>query len=146
MGLPDTLVLDLNNVEMMDSSLTFKSLDRSQSGKSTWIEEGSHTTTERHMLDLYRTPSSPSGTNLGTRRCAVKFTDDFVVKDSEGNDVVRPAITQVSFALPEGLTDEQCRWLARKASRSTQLLEGLDSMSAGQFIYELRKLLKYGMI
>jgi|FLTM01.1.fsa_nt_gi hypothetical protein len=144
MALPDTLTVDASSYESADTDLTFVEHDKSQSGKATYIDADNHSTTERHTMDLYRTPSTPSGNNLGTRRFALKFTDDFTVSDAEGNDVVRPAITQVSFAIPEGLTEAQCRALLRKIATACLSAEALnEGAHAGLMRWEITKSLKY---
>jgi hypothetical protein len=67
-----------------------------------------HTEAEREQFQLYRTAAKRSGVSRGSRKCAIKFTQDVSVLNADGSgDIVLPLIGEVSFAIPLGVTDAQ---------------------------------------
>lgn len=66
---------------------------------------GSHTLALRDKLGLYRTTPKASGNFRGTAKSAVKFTRDFSVAGVDASTtIVAPAIVEVSFSFPVGMT------------------------------------------
>lgn len=105
---------------MLDNSITL-SVDTANTGsttdltysrfeeltnRSSYISEN-HEPGARDTLAFYRTLPKPAGTFKGVRKTSVKFTRDFTVADSAGGTVDSPAIVEVNFSLPIGLTSAQ---------------------------------------
>lgn len=67
-----------------------------------------HTVATRDKLGFYRTFPKTNGNFRGTQKCAVKLTKDYSVDgvDTE-TTLVRPAIGEIGFSFPVGLTPAQ---------------------------------------
>lgn len=63
-----------------------------------------HTLIARDTLGVYRTPVKKSGTDLGTAKSAMKFTEDITVLNAVGENVSKPAIVNVDASLPVGIS------------------------------------------
>lgn len=67
-----------------------------------------HTLTSRDTLGYYRTPVKNNGTDFGTAKSALKFTQDIQVPGKVAETlVVKPIIAEVSFSIPVGATPAQ---------------------------------------
>lgn len=75
-----------------------------------------HVSEDRDMISLYRTFPNKSGNFKGVNKSAFKITVD---QDVEGVDssttITAPAILEVSFSLPVGITDANAEHLRQKA-------------------------------
>lgn len=67
-----------------------------------------HTVATRDKLGFYRTFPKANGNFRGAQKCAVKLTKDYSVSgvDTE-TTLVRPAIGEIGFSIPVGLTPAQ---------------------------------------
>jgi len=77
-----------------------------QVNRTDYIVSG-HTTAARDQLQIYRTFPKRNGDSLGVRKCAVKYTKDIEVLNALGDTVKMPLIVELSFAIPEGTTNNQ---------------------------------------
>lgn len=65
-----------------------------------------HTTTNRQLMQLYRTFAKRNGEVLGSRKASVKFTTDMDVDNASGTGTVKlPCIVEYSVSIPEGATE-----------------------------------------
>ena len=90
------------------AGLSYERYDDSQPNKATYIATDEHSDTARSTMDLYRTAPRRQGDSLGVRKSAIKLTRDFAVPTAdgiEGETNLVPAIVQVSWSLPVGLSD-----------------------------------------
>lgn len=67
-----------------------------------------HTVATRDKLGFYRTFPKTNGNFRGTQKCAIKLTKDYSVDgvDTE-TTLIRPAIGEIGFSFPVGLTPAQ---------------------------------------
>jgi hypothetical protein len=75
--------------------------------RSIYIGEN-HSLSARDTISFYRTPPKPNGNFKGVGKSAFKLSEDFTVVgvDSE-TTLTSPAIMEVSFSIPVGLTPAQ---------------------------------------
>lgn len=67
-----------------------------------------HTVATRDKLGFYRTFPKTNGNFRGTQKCAVKLTKDYSVDGVDAETtLVRPAIGEIGFSFPVGLTPTQ---------------------------------------
>lgn len=67
-----------------------------------------HTVATRDKLGFYRTFPKTNGNFRGTQKCAVKLTKDYSVDGVDAETtLVRPAIGEIGFSFPVGLTPAQ---------------------------------------
>lgn len=95
--------------------------------RSTFEFSGTHSLVARDIVQFYRTYPKRSGQSRGSAKCAMKFTTDIAVNNSDGSgDIVLPLIGEVSFSLPVGVTPAQTMSLRQ---RIVSLLD-LDDVAA----------------
>lgn len=67
-----------------------------------------HSVAVRDTLGFYRTFPNANGNFRGTAKCAVKFTKDYSIAGVDAEtSLIRPAIGEIGFSMPVGLTPEQ---------------------------------------
>jgi hypothetical protein len=67
-----------------------------------------HTLASRDKLGFYRTIPKKVGNFMGTAKSAAKLTKDFLVPGSDSETlIIAPAIMDIGFSFPIGLTPEQ---------------------------------------
>lgn len=75
-------------------------------GRSTFIESGVHTDSERSLLQLYRTAPKRNGESLGVRKSSIKLTKDQAVDNASGDGTNNmPYILEINMAVPVGITE-----------------------------------------
>lgn len=80
--------------------------------KSTYITSAHNNTVQQDLGQFYRTAAKRSGDFLGTEKTAFKRTKTHVVKSAAGLDIKVPAICELAFSLPFGMTyDEKLAFL-----------------------------------
>lgn len=83
--------------------------------RSVYIGEG-HSLSARDTIGFYRSFPKASGNFLGTAKPAVKITKDFTVAGIDSStSLTVPAIVDIGFSLPVGLTAAQITALRMKA-------------------------------
>lgn len=96
-------------------STTLKRQDEFQN-RSIYIVDGSHTLDVRDMLGLYRTYPKPNGNFKGVAKSTAKFTMDITVDGVDGvSQLISPAILDIGFSLPLGITAAQVKVLRQRA-------------------------------
>jgi hypothetical protein len=76
--------------------------------RSTYVQKDTHTLAHRYQVQFYRTYPKRSGASLGSRKYAVKITQDFDVPNADGSgSITLPAIVDCQFSLPVGMTVAQ---------------------------------------
>lgn len=74
-----------------------------------------HLPEARDMITLYRTEPTKSGNFKGVKKTACKFTLDQTVDGVDGtSQLTVPAIVDVSFSLPVGMTDAAMEHIRQK--------------------------------
>lgn len=63
-----------------------------------------HQPGERDTLTFYRTLAKSVGTFKGTRKTTAKFTRDFEVATTDGGAIQAPAIVELNFSVPIGVS------------------------------------------
>lgn len=77
------------------------------SGRSMYIS-GDHSPSRHDTLKFFRTLPKPSGNFPGVEKSAAKFSKTFeVVGVDQSTTLLAPAIVEVSWSLPVGLTEAQ---------------------------------------
>lgn len=93
-------------VDILNSGVTtdidFIRFDETQN-RTTYISEN-HEPGVRDILNFYRTLPKVIGNFKGVRKTALKFTRDYSVPTVDGGTTQSPAIIEVSFSLPVGLS------------------------------------------
>lgn len=121
MSQPDSIVLpvdELNNGTTVNH--TYTNYDRSNSARSLYIG-ADHTSLNRDLMTLYRSPAKPVGNFPGVEKTSVKFTKDHMITGNDGVTPIRvPSIMEVSFSFPVGMTD------AEKVLRRQQVIAAVD--------------------
>lgn len=75
-----------------------------------------HTLSKRDMLGFYRTPPKKSGNFRGSAKTEVKFTLDIDVPGVDSTTTLTsPAILDISFAFPVGITEATALVLRQRA-------------------------------
>lgn len=74
--------------------------------KSTY-RTGSHVTETPDTLNFYRTAAKRSGDFLGAQKVSVKRTKTFLVESAAGLEIKAPAVSELSFSLPVGVTNAE---------------------------------------
>lgn len=99
----NTIILSVKDADGLNPSDKAFTRIKVDGNRSTYYEDGVHSSVNRSQLQLYRTDSKPSGNCVGTRKCAVKLTKDQSVpnRDGSGNNVL-PCLCEVNFSIPEG--------------------------------------------
>jgi hypothetical protein len=106
-----TLAVDpLNNGTTTDQLFTRQ---EELVNRSTYRGPG-HTLESRNMFQLYRTSPKRVGNFLGSAKVSSKFTEDFAVTGADGSTLKSPAIGEVSFSLPVGMTAAQKKAFRQK--------------------------------
>jgi hypothetical protein len=72
--------------------------------KSTYRTAAHNDTVQQDLGQFYRTSAKRSGDFLGTEKTAFKRTKTHVVDNASGLEIKAPAIAEVSFSLPYGMT------------------------------------------
>lgn len=86
----------------------FNRYDDQSPNRSEYIEDTDHSLSLRDKIGFYRTFPKPSGNFPGTAKCAAKVTKDFVVPGMDSStSITVPAIIDVGFSFPIGMTEEQ---------------------------------------
>jgi len=75
---------------------------REEGLKSTYIGPA-HSAILKNILAIYANNPKPSGNFPGVQKSAFKRTKDFSVLGVNGENVVLPAIVEVSFSIPAGV-------------------------------------------
>lgn len=96
-----TLAVDTENTGV-PTNLVYTRYDE-YNNRTVYISE-EHEPSTRDELTFYRTFPKPSGTFLGTRKSAFKFSKEFPVLDKEGNTINSPFIFEVSTSIPIGIS------------------------------------------
>jgi hypothetical protein len=108
-----TLAVDLLNTGVTTDEV-FSCHER-HLNRSVYIGE-EHSPASRDNLGFYRTFPKTSGNFKGTCKSALKFTKDFEVEGVDSTTTVTaPAIMEVSFSLPVGLTEAQMLVIRQRA-------------------------------
>jgi len=101
--LADTIQLEAYTATPVNALLLTRYAE--QMNRSDYIVSG-HTTSSRKQFQVYRTFPKRNGDSLGVRKCAVKFTWDREVENAVGDTVLMPLIVELSYSIPQGVTDE----------------------------------------
>jgi len=72
--------------------------------KSTYRTAAHNTTVQTDTLNFYRTLAKRSGEYLGSEKTALKRTKTHVVENASGLDIKAPAIADLSFSFPVGVS------------------------------------------
>lgn len=115
---PNEIVLDVNDDNDDGTTptveVTMTRFDEYQN-RSEYISD-THTISVRDKLGLYRTQPKQSGNFRGTAKSAVKFTTDHSVAGVDAaTTIIAPAIVEVGFSFPVGMTAAQCLVMRMKA-------------------------------
>lgn len=78
-----------------------------QVGNRSLYHGAGHSPTSRKTLGFYRSLPKKSGNFNGVMKGATKLTMDHSVLNAVGDTIVAPAIAEVSFSLPVGMTEAQ---------------------------------------
>jgi len=108
-----TLGIDVAN----DSTIVNYDFTRydSYQNRTVYIADA-HVQTARDTLTLYRTTPKPSGNFRGTTKTAFKFSKDYIVDGVDGvSQLSAPAIVEVSFAIPVGVSTANMLFERQKA-------------------------------
>lgn len=103
-----TLAVDVDNDGGTTAAVVevFSRFDEYQN-RSEYIS-ADHSVAVKDKLGFYRTFPKANGNFRGTSKCAVKFTKDHSVAGVDSStSLIRPAIAEVSFSLPVGMTPAQ---------------------------------------
>lgn len=99
-----TLPVDvLNNGTLVDKDYT----RHSEEVNKTVYNGPGHTLQSRNTMTLYRTLPKRVGNFLGSAKTSIKFTRDYAVPGADGVNGTVPAILNVDFSLPVGITAAQ---------------------------------------
>lgn len=101
--LDDSLVIAVDTLNTGTTTDTTYSKYEEQINRSVYIAD-SHEPGKRDLLTVYRSLPKPVGVFKGVRKSAVKFTVDYEVDDSAGGIIDCPAIVEISFSLPIGVS------------------------------------------
>lgn len=114
MSQPDLIVLSVDELDN-NTFVThpYTNYDRT-SVRSTYIG-ADHTSLDRNVMALFRSPAKPVGNFPGVEKTSIKFTDDKSVSGNDGVSTLRiPAIAELAFSLPIGMTDAEKLLLRQK--------------------------------
>nr|URG15273.1 MAG: coat protein [Leviviridae sp.] len=124
-----TLPVDVLN----NGSTVNKAYVRSEEYLNRTVYEGpAHSLVAKDTLSVYRTPVKKSGTDLGTAKSAMKFTEDLTVLNAVGENVSKPAILNVEASFPVGITAAKALELRQRA------IAGLDHAFAATLMEKLQ--------
>lgn len=99
-----TLSVDLLNTGIL-TDIDYRRVEE-YLNRSSYISE-EHEPGKRDTLAFYRTPYKSTSTFKGTRKTSVKFTVDEDVLAPDGTTTSAPAIIEVNFSIPVGVTAAQ---------------------------------------
>lgn len=85
-----------------------------------------HSLQARNMCQLYRTLPKRAGNFLGTAKLSLKFTHDITVVGADGNNLSAPAIGEVVFSLPVGMSDADKKALRQRIIAALDLDSVMD--------------------
>lgn len=75
-----------------------------------------HTLAMRDTLSFYRTPVKKSGNFAGTAKSSAKFSKDYQVPGVDSaTTITAPAIVDISFSFPVGMTAAQMKEVRQRA-------------------------------
>lgn len=112
---PNQLILQVDPAN--DATVVAETYDRFEEfqNRSTYIGVN-HVPEDRDTLTLYRSFPTKSGNFKGVAKTAAKFSKDFGVEGVDGvTTVTAPAIIDISFSLPVGITDADIVKLRQRA-------------------------------
>lgn len=102
--LPDTITLALSNGGTpVDEA--YSRID--QVGNRSLYHGVGHSPTNRKTLGFYRTLPKKAGNFNGVMKGATKLTMDHSIVNAVGDTIVAPAIAEVSFSIPVGVTEAE---------------------------------------
>lgn len=96
--------------------VAFTRFDGSIPNRSIYIQRDEHTLAHHRKLTFYRALPKKAGTSKGTAKCRFKFSSEHSIAGVDGTAVLTlPAIVEVAFSLPVGLSPEDTLFMVQQA-------------------------------
>lgn len=131
---PNTLTLSVDAANNSSpANEVYTRYDEAQN-RSVYIGED-HLPATRNLLAIYRTFPTRSGNFKGTAKTSVKLTQDYEVPGVDSSTTLTvPAIAEVSFSLPVGVTVAQAKHLRQRLIAALDDDTFMDSLMIQQMV------------
>lgn len=131
---PNTLTLSVDATNVGTPADEVYTRYEEYQNRSTYIGED-HLPAERNMLAIYRTFPTRSGNFKGTAKTSLKLTQDYEVPGVDSSTTLTsPAIAEVSFSLPVGITAAQAKHIRQRLIAALDDDTFMDSLNIQQMV------------